>query len=339
MVDSIKIKFNDTTYVDENRPNGNFYKEEKLIVGTINNALQNSNHYKALLRFHISDLNYDSVDSIYLFLFVENIKLTNSKDANIGISGTINASHISSINWNTFPQKSTSKQINLSIPYEAIGKYIKIDISTIIKSLTPYNNIYNLTIESMNFNSISIIHFASNNSSNSPYVIISNNIHKEENDISSPYDNKDYSYYTKSNFVNLGTDFKNDNVDLNTDFKNNDINEIIYNKIFSKLNDQDLKLNLLEEKYKYLSDHLSNLNDNIGSLHTKVDNLVNKIDIFNTNIDTPSEKSDYILDESVSELTQSMYNLTSSLSKISEPILNLIEIMESVKIESLDSSL
>lgn len=322
MLDSIKIKFNDTTYVDKSRPNGNFYEEEKLIVGTINNTSPNSNHYKTLLRFHISDLNYDLVDSISLFLFVENIKFTTNKDTNIGISGTVNDSHISSISWNTFPKNSTSKQINLSIPYEAIGKYIKIDISTIIKSLNPYNNIYNLTIESMNFNSNSIVHFASNNSSNPPYIIISNNINNVANEISTSNDNKVSSYYTSSNSINL-----------DTDFNNSKGNEIIYNKILTQLNDNNLKLNLLDKKIKYLDDHIS-------SLTTLINNLDNKIDVFNKSIDninSPSEKSDYILDKGVSELTQSMSNLTSRLSTISEPILNLMEIMESLEIEPLDT--
>lgn len=321
MLDSIKIKFNDTTYVDKSRPNGNFYEEEKLVVGTINNASPNSNHYKTLLRFHTSDLNYDLADSISLFLFVENIKFTTNKDTNIGIYGTVNDSHISSISWNTFPQKNTSKQINLSIPYEAIGKYIKIDISTIIKSLNPYNNIYNLTIESMNFNSNSIVHFASNNSSNPPYIIISNNIHNVDNKISTSKDNKD-SYYTSSNSINL-----------DTDFNNSEGNEIIYNKIFTQLNDNNLKLSLLDKKIKYLDDHISSLTNLINTLDSK-------IDIFNKSIDnmaSPSEKSNYILDDYISELTQSMHTLNSSLSKLSDPILSLVEIMEIIKIEPLDS--
>lgn len=324
MLDSIKIKFNDTTYVDKSQPNGNFYEEEKLVVGTINNASPNSNHYKTLLRFQTSNLNYDLVDSISLFLFVENIKFTTNKDTNIGISGTVNDSHISSISWNTFPKKSTSKQINLSIPYEAIGKYIKIDISTIIKSLNPYNNIYNLTIESMNFNSNSVVHFASNNSSNPPYIIISNNIHNVDNELSTSKDNKDSSYYTSSNSINL-----------DTDFNNSEGNEIIYNKIFTQLNDNNLKLSLLEKKIKYLDDHISNLTNLINTFDSK-------IDIFNKSIDnmvSPSEKSNYILDDYISELTQSMHNLNSSLSKLSDPILSLVEIMEIIKIEPLDSSL
>lgn len=315
MVNSIKIKFNDTTYVDKSRPNGNFYEEERLIVGSVNNNLPNSNHYKTLLRFHISDLNYDLVDSIFLFLFIENVKFTNNKDANIGISGTTNNSHISNINWWTFPKKSTSKQINLSIPYEAIGKYIKIDISNIIKSLTPNNNMYNLTIESMNFNCNSVVQFASNNSPNPPYVIISNNISKENNNALSPEYNKDSTYYTNSNSINLATSSNN--------YKTN---ETIYNKIFSQLNDQYSKFNLLEENLKYLCDYINILNT--------------KIDIINKNIDTiisSPNKSDDILDEVDSKLTESISKLNSNLSKISSPILSLIEIMENVTIEPLDT--
>lgn len=319
MLDSIKFKFNDTTYVNNSHASENFYKEDKLIVGSVNSNLENSNHYKSLLRVYISDLNYDVVDSVCLFLFVENIKFATNNNINIGISASINDSHISSISWNTFPKKSTNKQINLSIPYEAVGKYIKIDISSIIKSLKSHSNIYNLTIESINSNSDSIIHFASNNSSNPPYIIITNNAHTEKNETVISDNDNTFSYYSNSNSVNLDTDSNN--------------NEINYDKIFTQLNDQDLKLNLLDKKLKYLG-------DNISSLNTLINTLDNKIDIFNKNInntDCCSEKSNCIPDEDISELSQAMHNLSSSLSKISKPIVNLVEIMEIIKIESLDS--
>lgn len=305
MENLINVKCSNSTYLCNTRPNSNFYKDENLLIGAVNNNFQKYNLFKSLLKFYISDLNLDSAKSIYLYLFLDDLHPSkNSNSINISISGNDEDFNISTINWLTCPKKNNHTNINANIPTQFIKQYIKIDISHIIKSLNSYTNIYNIIIEPSNFYSSSMLQFSSNNGENPPYLVLENN----------SIDNKDSLYNYESNDTsdsdNTGMN-KDDNtsnasnINANEDFDMDDFSA----EIISELNSQSSRFDVLEN-------NLANLINSFGTVITTIKsnsaNLDNKID--NKVLPTLSK-----FDESFSNINSNTNLLKEYIEKLVEP--------------------
>lgn len=321
MENLINIKCTDSTYLCNSYPNNNFYKEKNLLIGSIISNFQNYNLFKSLLRFHISDLNLDSAKNMYLYLFLENIHHANNNAAiNISLSENDEDFNISNINWLTCPKKNNHTQINVNIPTKSIKKYIKIDISHIIKSLTSYTNIYNILIEPLNFNSSSAIQFSSINSENPPYLVLVNN----------SIDNKDFLY----TFESSNNNDDNENTEKNQKYEKKDINdnddsdiEDFSADIINELNAQNSRFDALEENLLNLINSFGTVITTIKSSSANIDNkLDNKlaptINKFAENFSNINSSTDLLKDYIEKLITQKdlsadpLINLTSDLNEL-----------------------
>ncbi|WP_297425165.1 DNRLRE domain-containing protein [Clostridium sp.] len=324
-----KINCAETTYVCNFRPNVNFCKDEKLFVGSVHDNHKNLNLYKSLFQFYISDLNLDSSKSVYLFLFLENIYPTSSNSISVSISGNDTTLDICDINWSSLPKKNNRVRININIPTNSIKKYIKIDISRVIKSLNSYNNTYTIIMEPLNFYTASVLQFSSKVCSNPPYLVLVNDNYENNIGNKVPFDDYEYEY---------------------DDIENNNIEEFS-KEIKTKLNSQNSKLNSFEER---LSNTPPATNSNSDDIDNKVIPSLNKFDNLpedllnrltsDLNELTRSEISqlknsvnyDIVelknsvnnvisnLDSSIKEITQTLSLLSNEVSKISEIIGNII---------------
>lgn len=245
-----KIQFVNTTYVCNTNPNSNFYNQTNLLVGTIYTNNKNINLYKSLLRVYKSNLKFHSNQNIYLFLFIDDIYVGNGSIMRFSIFGNDEEINTSNVNWSTFPKNSISIHVDITTSSKSIGKYMKIDVTPIIKSLTSYTSTYNLIIEATHSNSSNMIQFSSSNNENVPYIIVENNT--EDN----------YSNKTKSNKLKI------ENHDVDTNLKDDKKNVYIkefYTKIIDQMNNQSLRLDSLEKS-------LTNI---FSSLESKITNIRN----------------------------------------------------------------
>lgn len=331
MENLINVKCSDTTYLCNTRPNSNFYKEENLLIGAINNNFQNYNIFKSLLRFYISDTSLDSLENVYLYLFLENAYHTNNNASiSISLSGDDENFDISKINWQTCPKKNTQTQINISVPIKSNKKYIKIDISNIIKTLNSYTNLYNIIIEPLNYNSSSMLQFGSNNSDNAPYLVLVSNTASYTDSIN------DYDSIDNNNNNN------NDDGDI-TDNENTEENEIsktppVSNKdkfdidylsaeIINELNTQNSKFDTLEENLSKLINSFASVitasKNNSANLDNKLDTkLLPTLSKFNENFSTINNNTNLLknyiekLSSQKNTALESLNNLTASSNEL-----------------------
>jgi|GEM_PF-3870147 len=273
----IKINSSDTTYVCNFRPNINFYKDEKLFVGVVKDNWKNLNIYKSLFQFYISDLHISTSKNIYLFLYLENVYPTTCNNISVSISGDNTDFNVSDVNWTTLSPKNSLAKINIDIPTKSVKKYLKIDISHIIKSLDPFSNYFNIIIESMNLNTASMLQFSSAKCSNSPYLVLV----KDEDSIN--------DYKSANNNVNDTIDDENLNI------------EEISTEIINELNAHNLKLDSFEENLSNFLTYFDNINSTIKTTTTDATNkfmpTLNKFDQHLSDInDSINLLKDYIED-------------------------------------------
>jgi hypothetical protein len=255
-----KIKFVNTTYLCNATPSSNFYNKSNLLVGTINTKNKNVRLYKSLLRVYKSNSKLRSNKNIYLFLFVDDMYVNTGSQMDFSIFGNDEELNTSNVNWSTFSKNSNSVHVDISVSSQSIGKYIKINITPLIKSSTSYTSTYNLIIEAAHSNSTNIIQFSSSNGENIPYLTVENNT------IDSSV-NK-----TKSNKLKV----KNHDMDNNLENhkKNASMNEF-YTKIIDQMNNQSLKLDSLE---KSLTGIFSSLETNITNIkNDELNNIVSDL--------------------------------------------------------------
>ncbi|WP_160361378.1 DNRLRE domain-containing protein [Clostridium chromiireducens] len=277
MKNLIKINCSDTTYVCNFRPNISFYKDEKLFVGVVKDNWKNLNLYKSLFQFYISDLHISTSKNIYLFLYLENVYPTACNNISVSISGDNSDFNVSDVNWTTLPKKNSLAKININIPTKSVKKYLKIDISHIIKSLDPFSNNFNIIIESMNLNTASMLQFSSDKCSNSPYLVL-----------------------VKDNVCDKYP-INNDN-DVNDTLDDENLNiEEISAEIINELNAHNLKLDSFEENLTNIMTHFDDINLTIKNTTTDAENkfkpTLNKFDQHLSDInDSINLLKDYIED-------------------------------------------
>jgi len=169
---SIKISCNHAAYVEKFNSNTNFSQSNSLLIGAITNKSSDVNLYMSILNFHISDLEPDSIKEASLFLFVEDIKSTNKGSWHLGLFGNFDNIDISTIDWTSFPNNNFTKLSTTIIPNDPIGSYLKVDVTSLIKSLAEYSLNYNILLIPVKTNSNAIVKLASIESNNSPYLSI-----------------------------------------------------------------------------------------------------------------------------------------------------------------------
>ncbi|EKQ54027.1 MULTISPECIES: DNRLRE domain-containing protein [unclassified Clostridium] len=353
-----KINCAETTYVCNFRPNVNFCKDEKLFVGSVHDNYKNLNLYKSLFQFYISDLNLDSSKSVYLFLFLENIYPTTCNSIGVSISGNDTTLDICDINWSSLPKKNNRVRININIPTNSVKKYIKINISRVIKSLNSYNNTYTIIIEPLNFYTASVLQFSSKVCSNPPYLVLVNDNYENNIGNNTPFDDYEYDYDDIENTniddfsKEINTKSESQNSKLNsfeerlsntppaTNSNSDDIDDKVipslnkFDKDFSEIKDS---INSLKEYFqdieelKNLSfdnlpeDLLNRLTSDLNELtRSEISQLKNSVNYDIVELRNSVNNVISNLDSSIKEITQTLSLLSNEVSKISEIIGNVI---------------
>lgn len=167
---SIRINCSDSTYVDKIHPDNNYSKEAKLLTGVNHEEQANFNIYKSLLKFDTSKLNSHTIQSAFLYLFIEKIRLTPNHSDNITILKNINSFNSSTTNWLNCPKTLAINKYSLKITSRDVSKYIKINITKLVQSWVTTNENYGISIEPLSFNSDLLLQFASKNSLKPPYL-------------------------------------------------------------------------------------------------------------------------------------------------------------------------
>nr|WP_241415124.1 DNRLRE domain-containing protein [Clostridium beijerinckii] len=291
--------------MDKYHSNTNFSNNESLLVGSINNRSLGNNRYISLLNFQLSELSPDSIKKAYLYLFIEDIKPDYKNSFGFGILGNYSNVDIAAIDWSSLPKKDYTKLLNHIIHGYNVGYYLKINVTSLIRSLATHNESYNIFLLPQNQDSNSIIKLSSFESKYPPYLDIitynidsTNNIdlseelnietyieeHVEEN----TYDDEETE---TNNSEDISTSKESSNVERDS-VKNQEevtlINHLL-NKVVEILVNQDLKLNYsnesLSEEISSLSNKLANIDDKISSLDENSTNLKqNDIETLNINM-------------------------------------------------------
>lgn len=304
MKNSIKVKCSDTTYVDNINPNINFFNEEFVFVGIANTEFHNINSYKSIFKFSIPNLYTYSLESIYLFLYVSDMDFTNSSVTNINIGYNSENTNINNIYWSNFPNSVNTEHINLKLPYEAMGKYIKINITNIIKSINKYDENFNIIMEPIDTDSNhnSIVRFSSKNSPHPPYLVIidNNNLNDEITD--------------QNNSLNST------NISIN-DYKDEFIKKDNYEELLWNVKKYSNKINDYDNKFKEIKSYLDNINkssksydSNIAELNKSLDNYANKLNDMNKNFVN--------YDNKLAAINKTLTNYNDKLNSISKNVSN-----------------
>ena len=170
MSDIIKITSISSTYVEKFRNNNTFFRNEFLLSGVFYVNLYTYDIYKTLLNFSLPLVDVDNIKKISLNIFLNNIRVYNNMKAIFKIS-TLSSPFIGyTVNWNNRPEVNHFNSLNFSVNPSDAGKYIELDITSIIKNTN--NNFYGLTIESSQEKYTSMLQFLSSNSVNPPYITI-----------------------------------------------------------------------------------------------------------------------------------------------------------------------
>lgn len=212
MVSSIRINCSNSTYIEKNNPNQSFSNAKRLLTGIVYTNPSNYNIYKTLLKFDTSKLNNHSIQSAFLYLFIEEIDSTSTRSDNIIISKNTATTNPFTINWSNYPKTIPLNKYTLSIATRKVGKYIKINITDLVESWVNTNTNYGLTLEPTDFNYTSIIQLASHNSLKPPYLLLTAICHSQDTEYES-----DYSMvycFSSSEKVNDDLATKSDNINL-----------------------------------------------------------------------------------------------------------------------------
>lgn len=170
MSDIIKITNLSSTYVEKLRNNNTFFKNEFLLCGVFYVNLYTYDIYKTLLNFTLPSIDVDNIKKISLNIFLNNIRVYNNMQANFKVS-TLNAPFMSyTATWNNRPEISPSNSANFPINPSDLGKYIELDITSLVKNA--YHNFYGIALESSQEKYTSMLQFLSRNSANPPYITI-----------------------------------------------------------------------------------------------------------------------------------------------------------------------
>ena len=334
MENSIKAICNTATYLDKYHSNTNFSNNESLLVGSINNRSLGNNRYISLLNFQLSELSPDSIKKAYLYLFIEDIKPDYKNSFGFGILGNYSNVDIAAIDWSRLPKKDYTKLLNHIIHGYNVGYYLKINVTSLIRSLATHNESYNIFLLPQNQDSNSIIKLSSFESKYPPYLdIITYNIDSTNNiDLSEELNIETYieepveenTYDDEETETNNSEDIsaskESSNVERDSVKDQEDVTLInhLLNKVMEILVNQDLKLNSLNS-------YSESLGQEINSLSNKVADIGDKISSLDENSTNLKQNDIETLNINMSSLNNQLLELKALLPNLSVNIENLKE--------------
>ncbi|GEP65116.1 hypothetical protein CBE01nite_28840 [Clostridium beijerinckii] len=348
MENSIKAICNTSTYLDKYHSNTNFSSNDSLLVGSINNRSLGNNRYISLLNFQLSELHPNSVKKAYLYLFIQDIKPDYKNSFSFGILGNYSNIDIAAIDWSSLPQKDYTKLLNHIVHGYNIGHYLKINVTSLIRSLATHNESYNIFLLPQNQDSNSIIKLSSFESKYPPYLDIityntdsTNNIDLSEElnietYIEEPVEDNTYDdeETETNNSEDISASKESSNVERDSVKDQEDITLInhLLNKVMEILVNQDLKLNSLNS-------YSESLGQEINSLSNKVADIGDKISSLDENSTNLKQNDIETLNINMSSLNNQLLELKALLPNLSVNIENLKEtINEFTKSGKLDFS-
>lgn len=348
MENSIKAICNTSTYLDKYHSNTNFSSNDSLLVGSINNRSLGNNRYISLLNFQLSELHPNSVKKAYLYLFIQDIKPDYKNSFSFGILGNYSNIDIAAIDWSSLPKKDYTKLLNHIVHGYNIGHYLKINVTSLIRSLATHNESYNIFLLPQNQDSNSIIKLSSFESKYPPYLDIityntdsTNNIDLSEElnietYIEEPVEDNTYDdeETETNNSEDISASKESSNVERDSVKDQEDITLInhLLNKVMEILVNQDLKLNSLNS-------YSESLGQEINSLSNKVADIGDKISSLDENSTNLKQNDIETLNINMSSLNNQLLELKALLPNLSVNIENLKEtINEFTKTGKLDFS-
>lgn len=348
MENSIKAICNTSTYLDKYHSNTNFSSNDSLLVGSINNRSLGNNRYISLLNFQLSELHPNSVKKAYLYLFIQDIKPDYKNSFSFGILGNYSNIDIAAIDWSSLPKKDYTKLLNHIVHGYNIGHYLKINVTSLIRSLATHNESYNIFLLPQNQDSNSIIKLSSFESKYPPYLDIityntdsTNNIDLSEElnietYIEEPVEDNTYDdeETETNNSEDISASKESSNVERDSVKDQEDITLInhLLNKVMEILVNQDLKLNSLNSYSESLGQEMNSLSNKVADIGDKISSLdENSTNLKQNDIET--------LNINMSSLNNQLLELKALLPNLSVNIENLKEtINEFTKSGKLDFS-
>ncbi|WP_238948683.1 DNRLRE domain-containing protein [Clostridium sp. YIM B02569] len=348
MENSIKAICNTSTYLDKYHSNTNFSSNDSLLVGSINNRSLGNNRYISLLNFQLSKLHPNAVKKAYLYLFIQDIKPDYKNSFSFGILGNYSNIDIAAIDWSSLPKKDYTKLLNHIVHGYNIGHYLKINVTSLIRSLTTHNESYNIFLLPQNQDSNSIIKLSSFESKYPPYLDIityntdsTNNIDLSEElnietYIEEPVEENTYDdeETETNNSEDISASKESSNVERDSVKDQEDVTLInhLLNKVMDILVNQDLKLNSLNSYSESLGQEINSLSNKVADIGDKISSLdENSANLKQNDIET--------LNMNMSSLNNQLLELKALLPNLSVNIKNLKEtINEFTKTGKLDFS-
>ncbi|GEA33412.1 DNRLRE domain-containing protein [Clostridium diolis] len=334
MENSIKAICNTSTYLDKYHSNKNFSSNDSLLVGSINNRSLGNNRYISLLNFQLSELHPNSVKKAYLYLFIQDIKPDYKNSFSFGILGNYSNIDIAAIDWSSLPKKDYTKLLNHIVHGYNIGHYLKINVTSLIRSLATHNESYNIFLLPQNQDSNSIIKLSSFESKYPPYLDIityntdsTNNIDLSEElnietYIEEPVEENTYDdeETETNNSEDISASKESSNVERDSVKDQEDVTLInhLLNKVMEILVNQDLKLNSLNS-------YSESLGQEINSLSNKVADIGNKISSLDEDSTNLKQNDIETLNINMSSLNNQLLELKALLPNLSVNIENLKE--------------
>ncbi|MFW2501923.1 DNRLRE domain-containing protein [Clostridium diolis] len=334
MENSIKAICNTSTYLDKYHSNTNFSSNDSLLVGSINNRSLGNNRYISLLNFQLSELHPNSVKKAYLYLFIQDIKPDHKNSFSFGILGNYSNIDIAAIDWSSLPKKDYTKLLNHIVHGYNIGHYLKINVTSLIRSLATHNESYNIFLLPQNQDSNSIIKLSSFESKYPPYLDIityntdsTNNIDLSEElnietYIEEPVEENTYDdeETETNNSEDISASKESSNVERDSVKDQEDVTLInhLLNKVMEILVNQDLKLNSLNS-------YSESLGQEINSLSNKVADIGDKISSLDENSTNLKQNDIETLNINMSSLNNQLLELKALLPNLSVNIENLKE--------------
>lgn len=334
MENSIKAICNTSTYLDKYHSNTNFSSNDSLLVGSINNRSLGNNRYISLLNFQLSELHPNSVKKAYLYLFIQDIKPDYKNSFSFGILGNYSNIDIAAIDWSSLPKKDYTKLLNHIVHGYNIGHYLKINVTSLIRSLATHNESYNIFLLPQNQDSNSIIKLSSFESKYPPYLDIityntdsTNNIDLSEElnietYIEEPVEENTYDdeETETNNSEDISASKESSNVERDSVKDQEDVTLInhLLNKVMEILVNQDLKLNSLNS-------YSESLGQEINSLSNKVADIGNKISSLDEDSTNLKQNDIETLNINMSSLNNQLLELKALLPNLSVNIENLKE--------------
>ena len=334
MENSIKAICNTSTYLDKYHSNTNFSSNDSLLVGSINNRSLGNNRYISLLNFQLSELHPNSVKKAYLYLFIQDIKPDYKNSFSFGILGNYSNIDIAAIDWSSLPKKDYTKLLNHIVHGYNMGHYLKINVTSLIRSLATHNESYNIFLLPQNQDSNSIIKLSSFESKYPPYLDIityntdsTNNIDLSEElnietYIEEPVEENIYDdeETETNNSEDISASKESSNVERDSVKDQEDVTLInhLLNKVMEILVNQDLKLNSLNS-------YSESLGQGINSLSNKVADIGDKISSLDENSTNLKQNDIETLNINMSSLNNQLLELKALLPNLSVNIENLKE--------------